>query len=91
MDEIAIMVVLEPMLIAIATKFGIDPIHFGAIIVTNVAIGMAAPPIGNGAIRSTPSSTVLSSPWTAASRRSMASADIVFRRYGRCAPLRKWR
>lgn len=46
MDEIAIMVILGPVLIAIATKFGVDPIHFGAMIVTNVAIGMAAPPIG---------------------------------------------
>ena len=46
MDEIAIMVILGPMLIAIGNKFGIDPIHFGAIIVTNVSIGMAAPPIG---------------------------------------------
>lgn len=46
MDEIAIMVILGPLLIAIATKFGVDPIHFGAMIVTNVAIGMAAPPIG---------------------------------------------
>lgn len=46
MDEIAIMVILGPMLISIANQFGVDPIHFGAIIVTNVAIGMAAPPIG---------------------------------------------
>lgn len=46
MDEIAIMVVLGPMLIAIANRFGVDPVHFGAIIVTNVSIGMAAPPIG---------------------------------------------
>ena len=46
MDEIAIMVILGPMLIAIANQFAIDPIHFGAIIVTNVSIGMAAPPIG---------------------------------------------
>lgn len=46
MDEIAIMVILGPMLIAIAKQFNIDPIHFGAIIVTNVSIGMAAPPIG---------------------------------------------
>ena len=46
MDEIAVMVILGPLFIALATKFGIDPIHFGAIIVTNVAIGMAAPPIG---------------------------------------------
>ncbi len=46
MDEIAVMVILGPLFITLATKFGIDPIHFGAIIVTNVAIGMAAPPIG---------------------------------------------
>jgi C4-dicarboxylate transporter DctM subunit len=46
MDEIAIMVIFGPMLISIANQFGVDPIHFGAIIVTNVAIGMAAPPIG---------------------------------------------
>jgi len=46
MDEIAIMVILGPMLIAIASRFSVDPIHFGAIIVTNVSIGMAAPPIG---------------------------------------------
>jgi tripartite ATP-independent transporter DctM subunit len=46
MDEIAIMVILGPVLIAIANKFGVDPIQFGAMIVTNVAIGMAAPPIG---------------------------------------------
>jgi C4-dicarboxylate transporter DctM subunit len=46
MDEIAIMVIFGPMLIAIASRFGVDPVQFGAIIVTNVAIGMAAPPIG---------------------------------------------
>jgi C4-dicarboxylate transporter DctM subunit len=46
MDEIAIMVIFGPMLIAIANRFGVDPIQFGAIIVTNVSIGMAAPPIG---------------------------------------------
>lgn len=46
MDELAVMVILGPLMIALAAKFGVDPIHFGAIIVTNVAIGMAAPPIG---------------------------------------------
>ena len=46
MDEIAIMVIFGPMLIAIANRFGVDPIQFGAMIVTNVSIGMAAPPIG---------------------------------------------
>ena len=46
MDEIAIMVILGPMLISIANQFGVDSIHFGSMIVTNVAIGMAMPPIG---------------------------------------------
>ena len=46
MDEVAIMVIFGPLLMAIAGQLQVDPIHFGAIIVTNVAIGMAAPPIG---------------------------------------------
>lgn len=46
MDEVAIMVIFGPMLIAIANQFGVDPIHFGSIVVTNVAIGMASPPVG---------------------------------------------
>ncbi|MFT3821168.1 MAG: TRAP transporter large permease [Rubrivivax sp.] len=46
MDEVAIMVILGPMLIAIGRQYAVDPIHFGSMIVTNVAIGMAAPPIG---------------------------------------------
>jgi len=46
MDEIAVMVILGPLLIALASKYGVDPIHFGTLIVTNVSIGMAAPPIG---------------------------------------------
>jgi len=46
MDEIAIMVILGPLMITLAHKFGVDPIHFGTIIVTNAAIGMASPPIG---------------------------------------------
>ena len=37
---------LGPLLIAISSSMGVDPIQFGAVIVTNVAIGMAAPPIG---------------------------------------------
>lgn len=46
MDEVAIMLIFGPVLIEIAQQIGVDPIHFGAIIVTNVAIGMAAPPVG---------------------------------------------
>src|SRR3546814_19185004 len=46
MDELAIMVIFGPLLIAIADGFGVDPVHFGAIIVPHVAVGMATPPTG---------------------------------------------
>ena len=46
MDEISIMLILGPMLIEIADQIGVDPIQFGAIIVTNVGVGMATPPVG---------------------------------------------
>ena len=46
MDEISIMLILGPMLIEIANQIGVDPIQFGAIIVTNVGVGMATPPVG---------------------------------------------
>jgi C4-dicarboxylate transporter DctM subunit len=46
MDNIAAMVILSGVLTSIAAKIGIDPIHFGAIVVINFAIGMVTPPIG---------------------------------------------
>jgi len=36
-----------PILIPVVTKFGIDPLHFGIIMVCNLAIGIASPPVGN--------------------------------------------
>lgn len=46
MDELAIIVIFGPMLIALSQEYAINPIQFGAMIVTNVATGMAAPPVG---------------------------------------------
>lgn len=46
MDEITILLILGPVLIDVANHYGVDPIHFGAIIVTNVVVGMATPPVG---------------------------------------------
>ena len=40
------MVILGPRPIAITKQIGVDLIHFGSMIVTNMAIGMVAPPIG---------------------------------------------
>jgi len=42
----ASIVVLAPLLLPVATQFGIDPVHFGIIMVVNLALGMVTPPFG---------------------------------------------
>jgi TRAP-type C4-dicarboxylate transport system permease large subunit len=42
----ASIVVLAPILAPIAVRFGIDPVHFGTIMVVNLAMGMITPPFG---------------------------------------------
>ena len=46
MDNIAAMIILGGVLTSIAAQLGVDPIHFGAIVVINFAIGMVTPPFG---------------------------------------------
>lgn len=38
--------VLAPILTPIAIGFGVDPVHFGVIVVVNLALGMCTPPLG---------------------------------------------
>lgn len=42
----AAIVVLAPILVPVALQFGIDPVHFGIIVVVNLALGMITPPFG---------------------------------------------
>jgi C4-dicarboxylate transporter, DctM subunit len=42
----AAIIVLAPILAPVAIFFGIDPIHFGIIMVVNLALGMITPPFG---------------------------------------------
>jgi C4-dicarboxylate transporter, DctM subunit len=42
----AAIIVLAPILAPVAVYFGIDPIHFGLIMVVNLALGMITPPFG---------------------------------------------
>jgi C4-dicarboxylate transporter, DctM subunit len=42
----AAIIVLAPILAPVAMKFGIDPIHFGLVMVVNLALGMITPPFG---------------------------------------------
>jgi C4-dicarboxylate transporter, DctM subunit len=42
----AAMIVLAPILAPVAIFFGVDPVHFGLIMVVNLALGMITPPFG---------------------------------------------
>ncbi len=42
----ASIIVLAPILAPVAMHFGIDPVHFGLIMVVNLALGMITPPFG---------------------------------------------
>mgnify|MGYP001281081787 CR=1 FL=1 len=45
-DTISAIVILTPILLPVVTNIGIDPIHFGVILVMNLAIGFVTPPLG---------------------------------------------
>ena len=42
----AAIIVLAPILAPVAAHFGVDPVHFGLIMVVNLALGMITPPFG---------------------------------------------
>lgn len=42
----ASIIILAPILVPIAVQFGIDPVHFGIIMIVNLAMGMVTPPMG---------------------------------------------
>ena len=46
MESLAAILILVPVLMPIAIDFGIDPVHFGVVVVMNFAIGMVTPPYG---------------------------------------------
>lgn len=46
MDTLAAIIILTPILLPIAMDLGYDPIHFGIIMVVNLAIGFITPPLG---------------------------------------------
>src|SRR3546814_18934355 len=46
LDAVAGMLIFFPVLLPIAVQLGIDPTHFGVIVVLNLMIGLLTPPIG---------------------------------------------
>lgn len=45
-EGIAIMIIAYPVLLPIILKIGVDPVHFGVILVLNIMIGLVTPPVG---------------------------------------------
>lgn len=45
LEALVTIVLLAPILAPVAAQFGIDPIHFGIVMIVNVAIGMLTPPV----------------------------------------------
>jgi C4-dicarboxylate transporter, DctM subunit len=46
MDTTAAIIILTPILLPVVSNLGIDPIHFGIIMIVNLAIGFITPPLG---------------------------------------------
>lgn len=46
MDTLAAIIILTPILLPVAVQIGYDPVHFGIIMVVNLAIGFFTPPVG---------------------------------------------
>ncbi|MGJ7916776.1 TRAP transporter large permease [Massilia sp. LXY-6] len=46
MEPSSIVLIMAPILFPVAVQLGIDPVHFGIIIVVNMEVGMCHPPVG---------------------------------------------
>lgn len=46
-DATAVILVTVPVLLPIATDFGIDPVYFGVVMIINLMIGLLTPPVGS--------------------------------------------
>ena len=46
MEGVSAILILTPILLPIVTTFGVHPVHFGIIMVVNLAIGFSTPPVG---------------------------------------------
>jgi tripartite ATP-independent transporter DctM subunit len=47
MDMTPAVLIFTPIFLPIVTKLGMDPIHFGIIMVLNLCIGLCTPPVGS--------------------------------------------
>ncbi len=46
MDATPAILIFTPIFLPIVTSFGVDPIHFGIMVIFNLSIGTITPPVG---------------------------------------------
>jgi tripartite ATP-independent transporter DctM subunit len=46
LEPVAALMIAVPVLLPVAAQFGVDPVHFGIIVIVNLMIGLLTPPIG---------------------------------------------
>src|SRR5699024_6820926 len=46
LDPVPGIIILTPILLPAALQYGIDPVHFGLVMVLGLVIGLATPPVG---------------------------------------------
>lgn len=46
MDMAPLILICTPILLPVVVKFGVDPVHFGMIMLINLGIGLVTPPVG---------------------------------------------
>ncbi|MEY1557787.1 TRAP transporter large permease [Yoonia sp. R2331] len=46
METLAAITILTPVLLPVAMQIGVDPVHFGIILILNLMIGLLTPPVG---------------------------------------------
>jgi tripartite ATP-independent transporter DctM subunit len=47
MDMAALLLILTPILLPVVVTMGVDPVHFGMIMIVNLGIGLITPPVGS--------------------------------------------
>ncbi len=47
MDLAPLLLICAPILLPVAVQFGVDPIHFGIIMLVNLGLGLVTPPVGS--------------------------------------------
>ncbi|SUX70324.1 2,3-diketo-L-gulonate TRAP transporter large permease [Citrobacter braakii] len=47
MDMAPLILILTPVLLPVTNALGIDPVHFGMIMLVNLGIGLITPPVGS--------------------------------------------